>query len=181
MKHDILKFARQASIQEGECYSNRHVKPYILHPVKPRIQETCEFAQKMGYKKLGVAFCDGLSKEALSLTKILIAQGFDVISVRCKVGGIPKENIGIKEEEKVLMGEFDPMCNPIAQAMILNEEKTDFNILIGLCVGHDSLLLKYSNAFCTVLVTKDRVLGHNPVAALYTSNCYYARLLQKGF
>jgi len=24
------------------------------------------------------------------------------------------------------------------------EEKTDFNIIVGLCVGHDSLFIKYS-------------------------------------
>jgi uncharacterized metal-binding protein len=168
-KRDILKFAREASVQEGECYINRHIKPYIFHPVKPRVQETCEFARKMGYKKIGVAFCIGLHKEALSLMQILKAQGFEVISVACKAGG------------KIHIGEFESMCNPIAQAMILNDEKTDFNILVGLCVGHDSLFLKYSKAYCTVLVAKDRVLGHNPVAALYTSSSYYARMLKKGF
>lgn len=180
-KYSIFEFARKASIQEGECYINRHLKPYVFHPTKPRVQEICEFAQKMGYRRLGVAFCIGLQKEALSLMQILKAQGFDVISVACKAGGIPKENIGIKEEEKIHIGEFESMCNPIAQAMILNDQKTDFNILVGLCVGHDSLFLKYSKAFCTVLVSKDRVLGHNPVAALYTSGSYYARMLKKGF
>jgi uncharacterized metal-binding protein len=104
-----------------------------------------------------------------------------VISVVCKAGRTPKEHIGIREEEKVRVGEFEPMCSPIAQAMILNDEKTDFNILVGLCVGHDSLFLKYSEAYCTVLVAKDRVMGHNPVAALYTASSYYARTLRKGF
>jgi uncharacterized metal-binding protein len=157
------------------------VTPYVLHPVKPRVQETCEFAQKMGYKKLGIAFCGGLHEEALSLTRILEAQGFEVASVMCKAGGTPKEHIGIKEEEKIGVGEYESMCSPIAQAMILNEEKTDFNILLGLCVGHDSLFLKYSRAYCTVLVAKDRVLGHNPCVALYTTGSYYARMLKKGF
>jgi len=180
-KPDILKFAHAASVQEGECYINRDVKPYVSHPTKPRVQEVCEFAQKMGYKKLGIAFCAGLHSEALSLTQILEAQGFEVISVVCKAGGTPKEQIGIKEEEKIRIGEFESMCSPIAQAMILNEEKTDFNILVGLCVGHDSLFLKYSEAYCTVLVAKDRVLSHNPCAALYTTGSYYARMLTKGF
>ncbi len=178
---DILKFAHEASVQEGECYINRNVKPYILHPTKPRVQEICEFAQKMDYKKLGIAFCGGLHGEALTLTQILEAQGFEVVSVACKAGGTPKEHIGIKDEEKVRIGEFESMCSPIVQAMILNEEKTDFNILVGLCVGHDSLFLKYSEAYCTVLVAKDRVLGHNPCAALYTTGSYYARMLRKGF
>ena len=178
---DLLKFAHEASVQEAECYINRDVKPYVLHPTKPRVQEICEFSQKMGYKKLGIAFCSGLPGEAFSLTQILEAQGFDVISIACKAGGTPKEHIGIKEEEKIRIGEFESMCSPITQAMMLNEEKTDFNILVGLCVGHDSLFLKYSKAYCTVLVAKDRVLGHNPCAALYTLDTYSARMLRKGF
>ena len=135
----------------------------------------------MGYKKLGITFGSGLHSEAFYLTQILEAQGFEVVSVACKAGGTPKEQIGIKEEEKIRIGEFEPMCSPIAQATILNEEKTDFNILLGLCVGHDSLFLKYSAVYCTVLVAKDLVLSHNPCAALYTASSYYARMLRKGF
>lgn len=177
---EIKKFARMASLQEAECYANRDIKPYVLHPVKPRVQEICEFAKKMDYKKLGIAFCAGLYPEARALTNILKAQGFDVVSVVCKTGATSKELIGLKDHEKVMTGQFESMCSPIVQAAILNEEKTDFNILVGLCVGHDSLFFKYSNAFTTVLVAKDRVLGHNPVAALYTSGTYYARLLRPG-
>jgi uncharacterized metal-binding protein len=47
---------------------------------------------------------------------------------------------------------------------------------MGLCVGHDSLFLKYSNALCTVLAAKDRLLGHNPLAAIYTIESYYRSL-----
>jgi uncharacterized metal-binding protein len=180
-KPDIREFARLASIQEAECYAGRDVKPYVYHPTKPRIQEICEFAQKMGYRKLGLAFCGGLAEEALSLSRVLESQGFEVVSVVCKAGRTPKEAIGIKEDEKIRIGEFESMCSPIAQAMILNEEGTDFNILLGLCVGHDSLFMKYSTALCTVAVVKDRVLAHNPCAALYTTGSYYARMLRKGF
>jgi uncharacterized metal-binding protein len=48
--------------------------------------------------------------------------------------------------------------------------------VVGLCVGHDSLFFRHSVAPVTVLVAKDRVTGHNPVAALYTSHSYYRRL-----
>jgi uncharacterized metal-binding protein len=180
-KPGIHEFARMASIQESECYSNRHIQPYVLHPVKPRVQEICEFAKKMGYHKLGIAFCTGLHPEAKALTRILEAQGFEVVSVVCKAGATPKEHIGIREDEKIRIGQFESMCSPIIQATILNRENTDFNILVGLCVGHDSLFFKYSEAFCTVLVAKDRVLGHNPAGALYTSGTYYALMLRKGF
>lgn len=180
-KPNIREFARMASIQEAECYADRHVQPFVRRPVKPRVQEICEFAHKMGYRKLGVAFCEGLHAEALALIQILEAQGFEVASVVCSVGRTPKETIGIQQEEKILIGQFEAMCSPIAQAKILNAEKTDFNILVGLCVGHDSLFLKYSEALCTVLIAKDRVLGHNPAAALYTTGSYYARMLRRGF
>ncbi len=179
-KPEIRKFANMASIQEAECYANRHIKPYVLHPVKPRVQEICEFAKKMSYKKIGVAFCVGLYSEARAFSNILKAQGFNVVSVVCKVGCTPKEVIGIKDDEKIRIGEFETMCSPIVQAILLNEEKTDFNILVGLCVGHDSLFFKYSKAFTTVLVVKDRVLAHNPVGALYTTGSYYARLMKPG-
>jgi uncharacterized metal-binding protein len=180
-KPDIHAFARMASIQEAECYVEREIQPYVMHPVKPRVQEICEFAQKMGYRRLGIAFCAGLHAEAGVLEEILEAQGFEVVSVVCKVGGTPKEVLGLTEEEKIYRGRFEPMCSPIAQARILADAETDFNILVGLCVGHDSLFFKYSQAPCTVLVAKDRLLGHNPVAALYTTNTYYQRLKRKGF
>ena len=127
-KPEIREFARMASIQEGECYADRHTKPYVFHPVKPRVQEVCEFAHRMGYKKLGVAFCGGLHAEARTVSAILKAQGFTPISVMCKCGAVPKETIGVQDEEKIRIGEFEPMCNPIVQATILNEENTDFNI-----------------------------------------------------
>ncbi len=175
-KPEIEEFARVASVQEAECYANRHIKPYVFHPVKPRVQEICEFAHKMGYQRIGIAFCAGLHQEAATLHKILTAQGFEVVSVICKVGCTPKEMLGIRDEEKIHIGEFEPMCSPIVQARLLNQERSELNILVGLCVGHDSLFFKYSDAPVTVLVAKDRVLAHNPAGALYTSSTYYARL-----
>lgn len=175
---EIKKFAQAASRQEASGYAHREVRPYIPQPNKPRVQEVWEFAQRMGFTKLGIAFCIGLQKEAHILTRILEARGFEVVSVVCKVGGVPKETLGLSEEEKIRIGQFESMCNPIAQAEILNREKTDLNILVGLCVGHDSLFIKYAQAYTTVLVAKDRALGHNPVAALYTSHSYFRRLLE---
>ena len=177
-KKPVAKFARQASIQEGECYSEREKRPYVMHPVKPRILEIMEFARKMKYGKLGLVFCIGLAKEAVTVSQLFTNQGFEVTSVACKAGGVPKEEIGIKEEEKIFIGGHESMCNPILQAMVVNEAKTDFNILLGLCVGHDSLFFKYADAPTTVLAVKDRVTGHNPLAALYISGNYYSWLNQ---
>lgn len=175
-KTPIAEFTRQASIQEGECYSEREKRPYVMHPVKPRFIEIVEFAQKMGYKRLGLVFCLGLAREAAIANELFKSHGFEIISVACKAGGVPKEEIGIKEEEKIFIGGHESMCNPILQAMVVNEERTEFNVLLGLCVGHDSLFFKYADAPTTVLAVKDRVTGHNPLAALYTSDSYYAWL-----
>ena len=174
---ETKEFARQASIQEFECYMRL---PEGRTPRNPRVEEIAQFAKKMGYKKLGIAFCGGLMDEARILTTILENRGFDVVSVCCKAGAIPKERIGITEEQKIEgPGSFESMCSPITQAEILNSEGTEFNIAVGLCVGHDSLFFKYAKAPVTVLIAKDRVFGHNPAAALYLSSSYYRKLLRK--
>ena len=69
------------------------------------------------------------------------------------------------------------MCNPILQAKLLAKEKVDLNVVVGLCCGHDTLFYKYAKGPVTTLIVKDRVLGHNPVQALYQSRAYYRRLL----
>jgi uncharacterized metal-binding protein len=52
--------------------------------------------------------------------------------------------------------------------------------MLGLCIGHDTLFIKYCRVPLTVLAVKDRVFGHNPLAALYLANTsYYGRLMAK--
>ncbi|MDZ7760548.1 MAG: DUF1847 domain-containing protein [Desulfovermiculus sp.] len=175
----INEFARQSSIQESEAYGNKDKGYEYVKPIKPRIQEIIEFAGKMNYKRLGLLFCIGLHEEAQKVGKLLNSKGFDLISVICKVGRVPKEDIGINDDQKISIGKHESMCNPILQAMIVNKEQTDFNILLGLCVGHDSLVFKYAKAPCTVLAVKDRLLGHNPLAAIYNLHHYYRYLNDK--
>jgi uncharacterized metal-binding protein len=141
-----------------------------------RVQEVMEYAKRIGAAHLGIASCVGLLQETRLLQEILEANGFKVSSICCKVGSIPKEEIGLVDSEKIHPGQFEALCNPIGQAMLLNEAGTGLNIVVGLCVGHDSLFFRHSIAPVTVLVAKDRVTGHNPVAALYTSHSYYRRL-----
>jgi len=178
---DIKEFARNASVQEGVCYAFRDAKPFVMIPTKTGLEELIEFSQRMGYKKLGIAFCGGLTHEASILSEILEKHGFEVIAVSCKVGGIPKERIGVRDDEKIRIGEFESMCNPITQAKILNHAKTDFNIMLGLCIGHDSLFLRYIEGLTTVFAVKDRLTGHNPMAPLYTSRSYYQRMMKLEF
>ena len=175
-KTEIREFARQASIQEAECYADREKGYDKVSPSKPRIVEIMEFARKMKYKRLGLAFCAGLQKEALVIEKLFSDHGFEVVSVICKAGCQEKGTIGITASQKVALGKPETMCNPILQAMILNDAGTELNVLLGLCVGHDSLFFKYAEAMTTVLAAKDRVLGHNPLAAVYNIDSYYRAL-----
>jgi len=144
-----------------------------------RVEETMGFARRMGRNRIGIAHCAGLMHEAKAAPRnIFMAGGFEVWTVCCKVGSINKEDLGIRDEEKVRPGQYEAMCNPVAQAALLAQAGTQFNVVIGLCVGHDSLFFMHSKAPATVLVAKDRVLGHNPAAALYTTHSYYRRLTE---
>jgi uncharacterized metal-binding protein len=176
-KPEVRDFARLASVQEFQCYERL---PGGLRTKLPRIEELIQFARKCDYKRLGLAHCGGLAWEAGLLTEILENNGFVVVSVQCKSGAVPKERIGVRSDEKIAGPEmWETMCNPIAQAMIINKAKVDLAIMLGLCIGHDTLFIKYCNVPLTVLAVKDRVLGHNPLAALYASETYYRRLRNK--
>ncbi|PPQ34610.1 DUF1847 domain-containing protein [Rhodopila globiformis] len=141
-----------------------------------RVEEIVQFSRKMGFRKLGIANCISFVDLAHVLSGILESHGFEVVSAACKTGNIAKEDIGLQDSEKIRPGGFEPLCNPIAQAELLNAHGCEFNVVMGLCVGHDSLFFRHASGLSTVLVTKDRVLGHNPVAALHLADTYYSRL-----
>lgn len=175
-REPLREFARQASLQEAACYQNRHQRPYTMQPSKTRIVEICEFARRMGYKRLGLAFCIGLGNEAEVVEQIFKDQGFEVVSASCKAGGTPKEFLDLGDEDKIYQGGFESMCNPVFQARLLADGGAEFNVLLGLCVGHDSMFFMHAQAPTTVLAVKDRVTGHNPLAAVYTSATYYRKI-----
>lgn len=145
-----------------------------------RVEEIMAFAQRMGARRIGIAHCVGLMTEARLASDIFSGRGFEVHTVCCKVGSIDKESVGLLDQEKVRPGQYEVLCNPIGQAALLAQAGTEVNVVVGLCVGHDSLFFMHSKAPVTVLVVKDRVLGHNPVAALYTSHSYYKKLGDSG-
>ena len=174
LSDEYNRFFLEAARQEGAGYG--HDEDGMAYPDKTRMQEILEFCDRMDYKKIGLAFCLGLQKEALAVSNILEANGFEVVSVICKVGSVNKDYMGLEQEDKINPGTFEVICNPIAQAELCNSAKTDFNVVLGLCVGHDSMFFKNSDAFCTVFAVKDRVLAHNPLGAIYTEGMYYKKL-----
>ncbi len=156
-KQGVWKLHKAASAIEARHYCQ-----------ETRLAEIMLYAKEMKFKKLGLAFCVGMSEEARIVEDIL-SQEFDVVSVCCKTGGIRKKTFDL---ETITDDENEVMCNPAGQADLMNRAKTDFNIICGLCVGHDAVFTKLSKAPVTTFIVKDRVLAHNPAGAIY---CQYVR------
>ena len=159
------KIARISAELEGEFYCSM-----------TRVEETIEFVRRMECRSVGIAVCVGLLNEARVFARLLRERGIDFVTVGCKTGAVDKSVLGIPDTLKLNGGcGHESMCNPVLQARYLNSLGTDLNIMMGLCVGHDSLFIRNSEAPVTVMVVKDRVLGHNPAAALYMANTSYSR------
>jgi len=141
-----------------------------------RVEEICQFAKKMDFTKIGIATCISFVDHANTLSQILESHGFEVASAACKHDGIPKEDVGLRDDEKIRPGGHESMCNPISQAKLLNDAGCQFNVVLGLCIGHDSMFFKHSEGLVTTLVAKDRVLAHNPIGALALADSYYSKV-----
>jgi uncharacterized metal-binding protein len=141
-----------------------------------RVEEICAFAHRMGFNKIGIASCISFVDQAYTLSGILESHGFEVASVACKQGGIAKEHIGLKDSEKIRPGGHESMCNPVCQAELFNRAGCELNVVLGLCVGHDSLFYRHCKGLVTTLVAKDRVLAHNPIGALSLAETYYSKV-----
>lgn len=120
-----------------------------------RVEELKLFAKKTGIKRIGIAHCIGMSKEAVQLKEIL-AESFEVYTVDCKYGKIKGSEMLNDETVK------GTSCNPVGQAEFLAQNNTELNISFGLCVGHDILFNMKSKVPTTTLVVKDREHKHNP-------------------
>jgi uncharacterized metal-binding protein len=125
-----------------------------------RLKETIAFIKRIGYKKVGLAYCYGMEKEANQLKEMFRREGIKLRTVSCTVGGINQDEINISSyTEKV-------SCNPLGQARELNNEEVDFVIIMGICLGHDILLQRNLKSDFTTLVVKDRVFANAPLKAL---------------
>lgn len=138
-----------------------------------RVEETIAFAHRIGAKKIGLAYCIALQKEAKIFADIVRKNGLEVVGTICKIGSIDKCDIGFEDSIKHNPGTHESVCNPIMQAEYLNNEETSLNILIGLCVGHDTIFTRYSKAPVTTLIVKDRITAHDSAAPLYNATTFY--------
>ena len=109
-----------------------------------RVQDTIKFANLISAIHIGIASCTIMLRETRILAKLLEQAGFCVETVGCKLESNRRADLDL--EPPARGGEGGVVCNPIMQALLLNEAKTDLNILMGICVGHDALFCKYSDA-----------------------------------
>ena len=123
-------------------------------PGRNRVEEIRNYARLSGVKRIGIANCIGLQKEADKLKHVL-EEEFEVYSVDCKFGRIASSEL-LADQSRGLT------CNPSGQAEYLKENKTGLNISFGLCMGHDILFNQKSEAPVTTLIVKDRQHKHNP-------------------
>jgi uncharacterized metal-binding protein len=166
-KDDVKRVYIPATITEKEAYE---CVRGVRMAVRPRIKELIEFGKLIHANKFGMAFCAGMRDEARRIMEVLEKSGFSVASVLCKCGGIDKTRLHVEKEYKIDDPlKFEAGCNPVLQAQLLDNAGTDINIIVGLCLGHDMLFTMNSKAPVTTLIVKDRLLGHNPVIALYSN------------
>jgi len=90
---------------------------------------------------------------------------FSVLPVCCKIVSNPERKYSGLPEEKKKAGH---LCNPQAQADVLNRWGSDLNVMVGLCVGADCVFSQASKAPVTTLFVKDKSLANNPIGALYS-------------
>ena len=140
-----------------------------------RVEDTLKFAKLIGAHKIGVATCTAMLNESRIFGSLLERAGFEVEGIGCKVDSVTRADLGLDDPH----GKNTVLCNPLMQARLLNRAKTDLNVVMGLCVGHDALFSKYSDAPVTTLVTKDFLTGNNPCVALYASKGLFKRRLDE--
>ncbi len=157
---DIAEMHKASSAIEARYYGK-----------ETRLGEVILLGKQLQYKKIGLAFCIGLREEAKVIDEIL-SKHFEVMSVCCKICGIDKKDFDLQQ---ISSEDYEVMCNPAGQAQMLNEAETQLNIICGLCVGHDAIFSRVSDAPVTTLIAKDRVLAHNPAGAIYS------RYIRKNF
>jgi uncharacterized metal-binding protein len=128
-----------------------------------RVEELANFANARGMRRVGIAFCVTMTKEVQELARQLQQAGLETELVCCRVGAIDYDKIGLP---KAHPDRFAAICNPVAQARLLNQRGVDLVAQVGLCIGHDLILQEECEAPVTTLVVKDRVFDHHSILAL---------------
>ena len=157
-KEELIEHYNNLDEDERKLLETSYETVSETNACESRIEEIKLFCKKLGYKKIGIAFCKGLRKYGEALDKEL-STDFEVYSVCCNICNITKESIDVNP---VKSGE-EPACNPVGQALALNGKEPDLVIKCGFCIGHDMLFSKMIKAPTTTLFVKDRKYKHRTI------------------
>jgi uncharacterized metal-binding protein/predicted Fe-Mo cluster-binding NifX family protein len=141
-----------------------------------RMAELIYFVIEMGFRRVGVAFCIDLIEPTRILCGVL-RRFVDVFAACCKLPNSSANTGNIEEPGFEPIGWRDLPCNPLGQASVLKQFGSEFNVLVGLCMGADSVFVRASAAPVTTLFVKDRMLANNPIGAVYSE--YYLKEISK--
>ncbi len=119
-----------------------------------RLEEIVQLSSRMGFARVGIGHCPSTAREAQQVAKLLRDRRIDT--------ALPPRA---------------DTCDPVSQAAFFAESDTQFNVIAGMCVGHDALFIRHSQVPVTSLIVADRRFRHNPVAALYTARSYSQSVL----
>lgn len=127
---------------------------------RSRLEHVMEFSRSMGWKRIGMAGCARYLPLMHAAGRVLAEFGFASACFSCKVGGNKFPDIAIEKDSDWTL------CNPLGQALLLNEWGADLNVAFGLCMGHDLIFQHYSDAPVTTLVVKEKISDDDPTATL---------------
>lgn len=127
---------------------------------RSRLEHILEFAASMGWRRLGVASCARYLEQVALVERVARENGFECMGVTCKVGDNSFADLEIAVDSDWTL------CNPLGQAMLLNEFGSDLNIAMGLCMGHDIIFQHYSQAPVTTLTVKEKISDDHPLETL---------------
>lgn len=142
-----------------------------------RMAELIYFVIEMEFRRVGVAFCVDLTEPTRILCGVL-RRFTDVFAACCKLEN-PSPASGETEEPGLddPAGWRDLPCNPLGQAETLKRFGSEFNVIVGLCMGMDAVFTLASEVPVTTLFVKDRMLANNPIGAVYSD--YYLKEISK--
>lgn len=118
---------------------------------RSRLEHIMEFSSSIGYRKIGLAGCARYLPLMKAVKKVLAGYGFESMYCSCKVGGNHFSDLDLDKDSDWTL------CNPLGQAMLLNDWGAELNVQFGLCMGHDLIFNHYSKAPVTVLVVKEKI------------------------
>jgi len=124
-----------------------------------RLKLIKDLALGLEYKSIGLANCVMFTRETKAIEQYL-SKDFTVYKVNCKHNRLTRKALFNNHDTSII-------CNPAGQAAFLNAHKTEMNISIGLCVGHDMIFCHQSHAPVTTIFTKDFTNNNDPSMAIH--------------